>query len=448
MTQATDLLNRLITRAKHEGATDADAISIASTSIGVQVRNGKSEELERSESRIVGLRVFLDKRSAIVSTTDLNADNIDRLAQQALAMAKVLPEDRFAGLAPISNTSNIDQDLIQQLDLEDSYEPSAMEMLEKAQQAESAALAVKGVTNSIGGSCSYGKSEVILVNSHGFLGSYARTSHSISACVLAGDGTAMQRDYDYHTAVHHTDLEDAALIGRRAGEKAVTKLNPSKPKTGVFPVVFDPRVANSILSHLASALNGAVVARGTSFLKDHMGDLIFPEAITIIDQPFIHRGLGSCPFDGEGLIPEAIKFVDQGKISNWVLDARSARQLGLKSNGHATRGSSSPPSPSTTNLFIQPGTITPDALMNDIKEGIYITEMLGSSVNIVTGDYSRGASGFMIRDGKIAEPIMEFTLASNLKEMFAQLSVANDLEFRHATNSPTLRINNMSIAGS
>ncbi|CAI3923440.1 TldD/PmbA family protein [Commensalibacter papalotli (ex Botero et al. 2024)] len=444
MTQHQKFIKDLIHQAKKAGATEADAVMLASTSVGVQVRNGQPEELERSETKTVGLRVFIDKRSATISTTDLQKDNIEKLVEQAISMAKILPEDPFSGLPEPSDKPCIDP---RTLDLLDASERSTQEMLEQAKRAEAAALAVKGVTNSMGGSCGYGKTEMILANSNDFFGTYARTSHSLSACVLAGTGTDMQRDYDYHSTVHLKDLEDAEQIGRSAGEKAVAKLNPTKPKTGILPVIFDPRVANSIIGHLASALNGYAIARGTSFLKNDMGNLIFPEGITIIDQPYQVKGLASRPFDVEGLYPEELKLVDQGKIANWLLDNRTANQLGLKSNGHATRGPSSPPSPTTTNLYVMAGQQTPTELMADIKEGLYITEMIGSSVNMLTGDYSRGASGFMIRNGQIAEPIMEFTLASTLKEMFSQLHVANDLKFRYSTNSPTLRIDAMSVAG-
>ncbi|CAI3946105.1 Zn-dependent protease PmbA/TldA or its inactivated homolog (TldD) (PDB:3TV9) (PUBMED:12029038) [Commensalibacter communis] len=444
MTQNQNFIKDLILQAKKAGASAADAVMLASTSVGVQVRNGQPEELERSETKTVGLRVFIDKRSATISTTDLHKDNIEKLVEQAISMAKILPEDPFSGLPEPSPKPCIDP---KELDLYDASERSTQEMLEQAKQTEAAALEVQGVTNSMGGSCGYGKTEMILANSHDFFGTYARTSHSLSACVLAGTGTEMQRDYDYHSTVHLNDLENAEVIGRSAGEKAVAKLNPTKPKTGILPIVFDPRVANSILGHLAGALNGYAIARGTSFLKNDMGNFIFPENITIIDQPYLVKGLASRPFDVEGLYPEELKLVDQGKIANWLLDSRTASQLGLVSNGHATRGPSSPPSPTTTNLYMKAGTQTPIELMAGIKEGIYITEMIGSSVNMVTGDYSRGASGFMIRDGQLAEPVMEFTLASTLREMFSQLHVANDLKFRYNTNSPTLRIDAMSVAG-
>lgn len=434
----------LISQAQKAGATDADAIFLDSTSIGVQVRNGQVEELERSESKTVGLRVFIGKRVSTVSTTDLQPNNIEKLVEQAISMAKILPEDPYAELPSPSNKTYIDP---KDLDLYDPTEQSTKEMLEQAKAVEAAATSVKGITNSMGGSCSYGKTAMILANSKGFFGSYQRTSHSLAVCILAGTGTEMQRDYDYHSAVHLKDLKSPEMIGQSAAQKTLAKLNPTRPKTGVFPVIFHPRVANSIISHLASAVNGHAIAKGSSFLKEHMGQSVFPETITIIDNPYKVKGLASRPFDAEGLYPQELKLVDSGKIANWLLDNRTAKQLGLTSNGHATRGPSSPPSPTTTNLYVLPGKQSPDELMQDISEGIYVTELIGSSVNIVTGDYSRGASGFKIKNGKLAEPIMEFTLASNLIDMFAKVRVANDLDFRYTTNSPTLRIDEISIAG-
>lgn len=444
MTDHKDFIKNLILKAKKAGATDADAIYLESTSVGVQVRNGQVEELERSESKTVGLRVLVNKRVSTVSTTDLQQQNMEKLVEHAISMAKILPEDPYAELPAPSEKNYIEP---QKLDLYDPTEQSTKQMIEQAKAVETAAITIKGITNSMGGSCSYGKTAMTLANSKGFLGSYQRTSHSLAVCVLAGTGTEMQRDYDFHSSVHFQDLQSPKIIGENAARKTLAKLNPSKPKTGILSVVFHPRVANSIVSHLASALNGHAIAKGTSFLKEKMGQFVFPENITIIDNPYKIRGLASRPFDAEGLFPEELKLVDSGKIANWLLDNRTAKQLGLQSNGHATRGPSSPPTPTTTNLYIQPSEQTPEELMKDIAEGIYITELLGSSVNIVTGDYSRGASGFMIRNGKIAEPIMEFTLAGNLMDMFSKLHVANDLDFRYTTNSPTLRIDEISIAG-
>ena len=440
-----ELLSELIAAARRAGADAADAILVSGTALGVQVRQGKQEELERSEHNDIGLRVFAGTRSAMVSTTSTDPAGFAPLVAQALAMARVVPEDRFATLCERA-LRGVAADA-GALELEDAAAPDVSALLDRAQRAEAAALAVSGVRNSLGGSAGDGRTEVTLATSAGFFGRYARSSHSVSASVLAGSGTAMQRDYDGHSTVHLADLDDAAEIGRRAGERAVARLNPTKPRTGRMPVVYDPRVSGSLLGHLAGALNGAAVARGTSFLKDRMGTRVFPAGITVMDDATRRRGLRSKPFDGEGVATAPLLLVEDGAIRSWVLDGRSASQLGLQSTGHASRGTSSPPSPSTTNLHLAAGTVTPAALMADIAEGIFVTEMMGSAVNGLTGDYSRGASGYMIRNGALAEPVAEFTVAGNLLEMFASLQPADDLVFRRGTDAPTVRIDTLLVAG-
>jgi len=440
---ALDLIGDLIARARAAGADAADAVLIAGTSLSVQRRMGQTEQLERSEGRDVGLRVFVGRRSAIVSSTAVDPAGFAALAERAVDMARVVPEDPHGGLADEAGpVPALDLDLV------DAAEPDAAHLIAAANAAEEAAMAVAGVTNSEGGSAGYSRTEVVLVTSAGFAGRTVRTGHSISATALAGSGTAMQRDYDYSSAVHLADLEDAAAIGRSAGERAVARMNPTRPKTTKLPVVFDPRVASSLLGHLAGAINGAGVARGTSFLKDSMGQRLFPAGITIIDDPHRHRGLRSRLFDGEGVPGQRRELVADGILTTWLLDSRSARQLGLKSTGHAGRGTGGPPSPGPTNLYLAPGSLSPAALMADIKEGLYVTEMIGMGVNGVTGDYSRGAAGFMIRDGKLAEPVAEITIAGTLQAMFAGLAAANDLKLRRGVDAPTLRVTEMTLAGS
>ncbi|GAB6967981.1 TldD/PmbA family protein [Komagataeibacter kakiaceti JCM 25156] len=443
-TDPIDQISTLIARARAAGADAADAVYISRTAHGAQVRNGRTEDLERSETCDLGLRVFVGQRAAIVSATALDPTRFDTLAERAVAMARVVPEDRFAGLCAQAETGFVDAT---GLDLFDPTEPTTTDLIARARVAEDAALAVRGVSNSNGASSSFGLSDIILMTSAGFSGRYARTSHSVSVSTVAGSGTAMQRDYDYHSAVHLSDLEDASLIGRRAGERTVARLNPVRPRTGRMPIVLDPRVSTSMLRHLSGAINGVAIARGTSFLKDAMGNRIMPAGITIIDDPRRVRGTGARPFDGEGMLSAANTLVEDGVLKTWALDSRSARQLGLKSNGCASRGTSGPPSPSLGNMYMTPGSLTPVALMADIAEGIYITEMMGSAINGITGDYSRGAAGFMIRDGVLAEPVAELTVAGNLKDMFLRLVAANDLTFRQSTNAPTIRIDDMMIAG-
>jgi len=337
MSDTVGLLQDLVARARRAGADAAEAILVSGTALGVQVRQGRQEELERSEHNDLGLRLFLGQRSAIVSATNPDPAGFDRLVEQALSMARVVPEDRFAGLCAQGGTGPAGPDA---LDLSDDSEPDVAALLARASAVEGAALAVPGVTNSGGGSASFGRTEIVLVNSAGFSGRYARTSHSVSASVVAGEGTGMQRDYDYHATVHLADLEDAEAIGRRAGEKAVARLGPTRPRTGRMPVLYDPRVSNSLLGHLAGAINGASVARGTSFLKERMGTRILPQGLHVTDDPTRRRGLRSKPFDGEGVATAPRPLVVDGVLQSWVLDGRSGRQLGLPSTGHAARGTS------------------------------------------------------------------------------------------------------------
>jgi PmbA protein len=436
------LLADLIGRARAAGADAADAVLMAGTSLSVQRRLGKVEHLERAEGRDLGLRVFVGRRSAIVSSSAADPAGFAKLAEQAVAMARVVPEDPYAGLADEAAAAPAAA-----LDLVDAAEPDAVALIARAATAEEAALAVAGVTNSEGAEAGYGRTEITLVTSAGFSGRYVRTSHSISATALAGAGTGMQRDYDYATAVHLADLEDAQGIGRSAGLRAVARLNPVRAATAKLPVVYDPRVSAGLLGHFVGAVNGAAVARGTSFLKDRMGLRVFPAGIAIIDDPRRRRGLRSRPFDGEGVPTQALALVEDGVLQSWVLDTRSARQLGLRTTGHASRGTSGPPSPGTTNLHLAAGVLTPEALMADIAEGLYVTELIGMGVNGVTGDYSRGAAGFMIRHGQIAEAVAEVTIAGTLQEMFAHMVPANDLRFRRGTDAPTVRIDGMTLAG-
>jgi PmbA protein len=437
-----ELLSDLIAKARAAGADAADAVLISGTSLGVQRRLGKTEHVERSEGRDLGLRVFLGQRAAIVSSSTMDPASFKELAERAVAMARVVPEDPYAGLA---DTAAPPEQVA--LDLADPTEPTTEQLVERAAAAEEAALAVPGITNSEGADAGFGRSEAFLVTSAGFAGSAARTSHSVSATALAGTGTEMQRDYDYHSTVHLADLDDPAAIGHSAGERAIARLKPTRPATTKLTVVYDPRVAGGLVGHFAGAINGASVARGTSFLKDKMGQRVFSAGIMVQDDPRRVRGLRSRVFDGEGTPTAPRGLIDNGVLTTWLLDSRSARQLGLRSAGHAARGTGGPPSPSPSNLYLAAGPLTPAELMADIKLGLYVTELIGMGVNGVTGDYSRGAAGFMIRDGAIAEPVAEITIAGNLLEMFAHLTPANDLRFRRGTDSPTVRVDGMTMAG-
>ena len=438
-----NLLDDLIGRAKAAGADAADAVFAEGTSLSLAQRRGQPEKLERAEGRDLGLRVLVGKRQAIVSSTDFRPSALAELVERGLAMARAVPEDPYCGIADPDQLAK----QFPALDTVDPAEPASSVLIERAKCAEEAALAVPGVTNSEGAEASWSRSMSALVASNGFAGTHEVSHHSVSAVVLAGDGTGMERDYDYSTTVHGADLEEPEVVGRRAGERTVRRLNPRKVATAKVPIVFDPRVAGGMLRHLAGAITGPAIARGTSFLKDKLGQQIFAPSIRVIDDPLRRRGLRSHPFDGEGLAPQRRAIIDNGVLTTWLLDLRSGRQLGLPSTAHASRGTSSPPSPGPTNLYFEPGAVTPAALMADVAAGLYVTEMMGMGVNGVTGDYSRGAAGFWIENGALAYPVSEITIAGNLKEIFLHLSLADDLVFRTGIDAPTLRIDGMTIAG-
>lgn len=434
----------LVERALKAGAEVAEAVVIEGQSLGVSWRLGKLEDVERSEGGDVGLRVFIGKRQAVVSTTDLSERSLGPLIERVVAMARVAPEDPYAGLAEPTLLARS----WPELDIDDpTAAPTAEALAAQAAEAEEAALAVQGVTNSGGAGAQWGRSGIALVTSGGFSGSYSGTSFSVSCSVLAGEGMGMERDYDYSATRHLRDLGRPADIGRSAGMRAVRRLGPRKIKSQAVPIVFDPRVSAGLIGHFAGAISGASIARKSSFLQQSMGRQVFASGIAIVDDPHMKRGLRSKPFDGEGVANRKMKLIDDGMLTTWLLDTSSARQLGLQTTGHAARGTGGPPSPSTTNLYMEAGKLSPQDLMAEIAHGLYITELIGMGVNGVTGDYSRGASGFWIENGKLAFPVSEITVAGNLKDMFLNMTPADDLVFRYATNAPTVRVGGMTVAG-
>jgi PmbA protein len=424
------------------GADAADALYYCNAATSVSMRLGALEDVERSEGQDISLRVFVGQRSASVSTADMDAGELAKLVERCVAMAREAPEDPYAGLAP---EDRLFRGPVPDYDLDDGSEADPQALREAALAVEEAARAVAGVTNSEGGSASHSRTRFALATSHGFAGGYGSSGHSLSASVIAGEGAAMQRDYGWHSAHHLSDLESVEDIGTRAGTRAVARLNPGKPPVGKVPVLLDPRVSGGIVGHLLSAIAGPAIARGTSFLLGKEEQQLFDSAIVIRDDPHRPRGLRSRAFDGEGLPTAPRDIVTGGRITGWLLDTASAKQLGLQPTGHASRGGGAA-GVTASNLHLAAGLQSPEALMADIKEGVYLTELIGQGVNPVTGDYSRGASGFLIRDGRIAGPIAEFTVAGNLVDMFAALVPADDLEFRHAVNAPTLRIDGMTVA--
>ncbi len=444
--QAQDRAAAIVSRATAAGADAADAVYAADMSLDISVRLGALEDVGRSESADLGLRVFVGKRSASVSTSDLSDDSIAALVERAVAMAREAPEDAWAGLAPKERLMHGAPPL---LDLDDGGEASPESLREVALAAEDAARAVPGVTNSEGGSASASRSIWALATSHGFAAAYAATGYGLSASVLAGateGGGEMVRDYAYSSARHRRALEAPAAIGTKAGERAVARVNPGRLASGPMPVVYDPRVGSSLLGHLMGAISGSAITRKTSFLLDALGTQVFSDGVTVLDDPHRPHGLRSRPFDGEGLPVSPTAIIEHGMLEAWLLDSASARQLGLEPTGHAARGVAGAPGVSPSNVHMVAGKMPVSTLIEDISNGVFVTELIGMGVNGVTGDYSRGAAGFRIVDGQIAGPVAEFTIAGNLRDMYRNLTPANDLEFRYGTNVPTIRVEGMTIA--
>jgi len=444
VSEAEGRAGALVEAALRAGADAADVLYIGDAATEVQVRLGELEDVTRSEGEEIGLRVFIGQRSASIAASDMNPATLSTLVDRCIAMAREAPEDPYAGLAP---EDRLLRGSLPELDLADPSDPEPALLRERALAVEEAARAVSGITNSEGGGASNGRSQVALATSHGFAGAYAGTSHSTWASVLAGSGADMQRDHASHSVRHLDDLEDPAAIGARAGERAVARLNPAKVESGVLPILFDPRIGSSLMGHLIGGMVGPAIARRSSFLLESLGEALFDSAITIIDDPLRPRSMRSRPFDGEGLPVARRALIDKGVLTGWLMDSASARQLGLEPTGHASRSGSGAPGAGVTNVHMEPGSASPADLMADIKRGIYVTELIGMGVNGVTGDYSRGAAGFMIEDGAITRPVSEITIASNLKDMFRALIPANDLEFRYGMNVPTIRIDGMTVAG-
>lgn len=439
----------LLDAAKAAGADAADAVAVRGVSLGVEVREGVLEESERSEGDSLSLRVFIGKKQAVVSTNETATEGFAELAARAVAIARAAPEDPYAGLAePTLLASAASRSGGEQtLDILDDHVPDADDLQKRALAAEARALAANGVSKSGGASASWGLGGMVLVTSDGFSGAYLRSSHSTAMTAIAGEGTRMERDYAGHSTTHFSDLESPEEIGEKAAERAVKRVNPRKMETTTAPVVFDRRAASTVLGHLTSAINGAGIARGSSFLKDKLGTRIFAKGIEITDDPLRPRGSASRPFDGEGVAATPLSLIDDGVLTTWLLDSASARQLDLKSNGRAGRSSGSAPSPSSTNVTLHPGSQSPEEIMKALGTGLLVTGFIGRGVNLVTGDYSRGVAGFWFENGEIAYPVSEITIAGHLGDMFAALTPANDLEFRGAVNAPTIHVGEMTIAG-
>ncbi|HET9638737.1 MAG TPA: TldD/PmbA family protein [Allosphingosinicella sp.] len=434
----------LIERASRAGADAADAFYYANASTSVQVRLGELEDVARNEAETIALRLFVGSRSASVSSSDLAEEALAALVERAMAMAREAPEDPWSGLAP-------EERLIREpgpdVDGDDGGDPSPLELKRRSLEIEEAGRGVEGITNSEGAGVSASRSLFALATSHGFCRGYSTSGYSSSASLIAGEGSEMQRDYAYHSVRHYAELDDPETLGRRAGERAVARLRPAKLPSGTMPVLFDPRVGNTLLGHLMSAISGPSITRRTSFLLDKEGERLFGGEVTIRDDPHRPRGLRSKPFDGEGLPTRPTNVIDSGRLTGWLLDSASARQLGRAPTGHAVRSSGGAPSVGVTNVHMEPGRLTAEQLIGEVERGVYVTQLIGQGVNPVTGDYSRGAGGFIIEQGRLGPPVAEITIAGNLLDMYARIVPADDLQFRYTANVPTLRIDGMTVAG-
>ena len=431
----------LIDRAVQAGADAADAVVVRGRSSSVSVRLGKVEGTEASESDDFSLRVFVGRRVASVSANP--GFDLKVLAERAVAMAKASPEDPYATLAGEADLARDWPDL----ELFDPTVVSSEQLAEAALAAEAAALAVPGITNSGGGGASAGMGGLVLATSHGFSGAYSASRFGRSVSVIAGEGTKMERDYDFDSSLYFADLRDAEEIGREAAARAVRRLNPRQvPTAKNVTVVFDPRVARGIAGHIAGAINGAAVARKTSFLRDRMGQRVLKAGLSVTDDPLVVRGSSSRPFDGEGVRGERLTMIEDGVLKHWFLSTSTANELGLKTNGRGVRGGTAV-NPASTNLALEPGTIAPEDLIRSVGTGFYVTELIGQGVNMVTGEYSRGASGYWIENGELTFAVSEVTIASNLVDMFQRITPASDIDRSFGLAAPTLAIEGMTLAG-
>ena len=447
MTQSLEELGQtLLAQARRAGADAADVLAVRGTSVSIDVRGGRLEHAERAEGTDLGLRVLIGKRQAIVSVSDTSERTMADMAERAVAMAREAPEDPYAGLAdPSELARDWDIDALELADPAPEPDPAALQA--DAVAAEAAALAVDGVSQVSDTSAAYGAHEIWMLATNGFSGGYRRTSRGLSCVAIAGSGTGMERDYDGDSRTFQSDLRSPEEIGTTAGHRAIERLNPRKPKTGTYPVLFDERISSSLIGHLLGAANGAAIARGSSWLIGRLGQQVLPKALSLIEDPFRPRAAGSRPFDGEGLPTQRRALVENGILTGWTLDLSSARKLGLTSTGNAARGASAPPSPANWNLELTQGAQSRADLIRDMGTGLLVTSMIGSTINPNTGDYSRGASGFWIENGEIAYPVNECTIAGNLLEMLPRVVPGNDARPWLSRVVPSLLIEGMTLAG-
>jgi PmbA protein len=447
MTQSlSDLSEQILAAARRAGADAADAIAVDGTSLSITVREGALEQAERSEGIDIGLRVFVGQRQACVSSSDTKPATLAQMAERAVAMAKEAPEDPYAGLAdPSQLTKNTQTETLELFDPSDEPDPAALQ--EDATRAEAAALRNAGISQVQSASAGYGRRRIHLAATNGFSAGYARSDRGLSCVAISGTGAGMERDYDYDSRVFQADLRDAEEIGRIAAERAVERIGAKKPKTGAYPVLFDERVASALIGSLLQATNGMMIARGSSWLRDAVGEQVLPDGLSIIEDPHRARVTGSRLFDAEGLATSRRAIVENGVLTGWTLDLATARQLGMQSTANAARGTGAPPSPSLTNVSLTQGHQTREDLIREMGTGLLVTSMIGSTINPNTGDYSRGAAGFWVENGEITYPVNECTVAGNLRDMLRTIIPANDARMHLSRVVPSLLVSGLTLAG-
>lgn len=441
-----DLTQSLLQRAKEAGADAADVLAVRGNSMSIDVRNGVLEQAERSEATDIGLRVFVGQRVANVSSSDVRADSLAIMAERAVAMAREAPEDPYVGLAdPSQLAQNRASDWLELYD--PTPEPSPAELEQDARDAEAAALDVDGITQVSASSAGYGSQEVYLAASNGFSGGYQRSSRSTSCVAIAGTGTGMERDYDGDQRIFQNDLRSPAEIGRTAAERTLERMNPRKPKTGAYPVLFDERISSSLIGHLLMAINGAAIARRSSWALGLLGKEVLPQGLSLTEDPHRVRVGGSRPFDAEGLATQKRDIVKDGVLTGWTLDLATARKLGLESTAGAARGTTGGPSPSVSNVALSQGVTDRAGLIKEMGTGLVVTSMIGSTINPNTGDYSRGAAGFWVENGEVTYPVSGVTIAGNLIEMLKKITPANDARPWLSRVVPSLLVEGLTLAG-
>lgn len=447
MTQSPEsLAHDLLAAATRAGADAADALAVAGTSTSIRVLNGALEHAERSEGVEIGLRVILGRRQACVSASDTKPETLREMAERAVAMAREAPDDPTIGLAdPAQLVQGWDIAALDMCDPGPEPDPAMLEAA--ALEAEAAALAVDGITQVQSASAGYGRRTRHLAATNGFSGGYTRTDHGLSCVAITGEGLQMERDYYGDMRIHRGDMDAPETVGRIAAERTIARAGARQPKTGACPVLFDERIAGSLVQHILQAVNGAAIVRGASWLRDALGEQVLPKGINLIEEPLRPRASGSRPFDAEGLPTRTRTIIEDGRLTGWTLDLATARKLGLNSTANAARGLSSPPAPSISNIALTQGAASRDELMAQMGTGLLITSLIGSSINPNTGDYSRGASGFWVEDGQIAYPVNECTVAGNLRDMLRGIVPANDARPHLAHICPSLLVEGMTLAG-